>query len=92
MCPHLTYSATSRTTKAPTHAAIAHRAWYQVGTTNVKRKSHIPGRVTWPSMSTSSRREQHRCGSMRWCSCSVCASLGALLLLPRVEEAGLDAL
>ena len=28
MCPHLTYSATSRTAKAPTHAAIAHRARY----------------------------------------------------------------
>jgi hypothetical protein len=28
MCPHLTYSTTSRTAKAPTHAAIAHRARY----------------------------------------------------------------
>ena len=35
---------------------------------------------------------QHRCGSMLWCSCSVCASLGALLLLPRSEEMQTDAL
>ena len=32
------------------------------------------------------------CGSMRWCSCSVRTSLGALLLLPRTHEVQTDAL
>ena len=46
----------------------------------------------WPRDMAINEHQLVESSSMRWLSCYIRASLGALLLLPRVEEVKLDAL